>query len=417
MANALHIVAALFAAIVVPSHADEPVNYSYAWALLSKQLDGASLTSEEKTYVDYARKVSSGKTTGTDTVVAAPGVSASGREFFVDNVNGNDRASGLVDKPVRTLARAVSLLRSGDTLHLAPTSTPYRETLELLDISGTPERPITIDGHSAVITGCDAISRKDWREVSPGLYCNVRLIDQLQETNDATKLQRMFFIIDGKHERMGRTSKGRQQSLKKPEDLRPGEWTFVARGRAFYARLDGDFQTGRIEAPVRRNGVALMSLRGVRDVIIKNITVTCVLNDGFNIHGHGVRRARFENITASECGDDGFSAHEDAECVIDGFVATGNSTGVANGYNTILDARRLRLADNHAVQFLLMHSARAAVADAIFDGNRLAPPLRLQRPDNLELTLVNVRDSEGNAITLRDIPAGAKLTIDGKINK
>jgi hypothetical protein len=409
------------------SAAPAAVNYSYAWALLTKQLDGGHLTGEEQAYVDLARKppapvaaLSSSAAAPLASTAApaaassspAPAASASApaaRHFYADPALGDDRAAGTAAAPVRTLARAVSLLRPGDTLHLAGAgaASTYRETLEILDLAGTPGAPVTIDGHGATLDGCDPVPRKDWREVSPGLYSNVRLIDQLSETNDATKLQRMFFVIDGVHQRMGRTSKGRDPGLKKPADLAPGEWTFAARGRAFYVRLDGTFadDRARILAPVRRNGVSLMGLRGIHDLVIKNITVTRVLNDGFNLHGHGIARVRFENIAAAGCGDDGFSAHEDADHEIDGLAATGNSTGLANAYATALRARGLRLEGNHAVDLYLGHSARAEIADSIIN------TLRLTRPAGLRLCMQNVRTAVGAPLALKTIPAGAEVEI------
>ena len=76
------------------------------------------------------------------------GVRAS--EIYVDNVSGNDRYNGRAQEPasdqvgpVRTLARALSLITGSDALILTKTGVPYEESMILSGgrLSGSPGVP------------------------------------------------------------------------------------------------------------------------------------------------------------------------------------------------------------------------------------------------------------------------------------
>jgi hypothetical protein len=256
-----------------------------------------------------------------------------GRDYYVDPALGNDTSDGRSAKvngasgPVKTIARAIKLAAPGDTVHLMPTT--YRESAAFHNRHGEPGRPITLDGHGAILEGSDPIDPATWEQVAPGLYRNDKLIRADLLTRDDALIGRWFFLFDGKMNHMGRTSKGKSEPLKKPEDLQPGEWTIVKAEHAFYIRIDpakslGDY---KISAPVRGNGVAIGG--DCSHLVVRNVTGTHVYNDGYNIHGK-TRDVVFENIAAIECGDDGFSAHDDCTVRVDGFISIGNSTGITN---------------------------------------------------------------------------------------
>lgn len=190
---------------------------------------------------------------------------------------------------------------------------------------------------------------------------------------------RWFFLWNGRMNHMGRTSKGPSAALKKPGDLMNDEWTYVAEEDAFYLKLpEGqDLDTANIRYPARSNGVVLAG-KGAH-VTVRNVTSTHVWNDGFNVHG-AQRSLRFENIAAIECGDDGFSAHEDAQCEIDGFISMGNSTGLCDVGESVTHYRNVFIKDciGHDVFFIgLDHSLENAVVESSassafsFDGGRL----------------------------------------------
>jgi hypothetical protein len=279
-----------------------------------------------------------------------------GRELKVDPATGDDKSDGLA-KPSKTIARAIRLAQPGDTIHLAPAV--YYETADFSTKHGELGRRITLDGHGALLEGSDAIRAEEWEQVAPGLFKNVKLIRM-----DDAILGRWFFLWNGEMNHMGRTSKGKSAPLKKPADLQPNEWTYVAAEDAFYLRLPPgqDLAKANIRYPARGNGI-VMSLM-TSHICVRNVTFAHVYNDGCNIHGVA-RDTRFENITSLECGDDGFSAHDDCQCEIDGFISIGNSTGFADVGTSETHYRRVVIADCLGTDVLVygdgLHSMEKAV--------------------------------------------------------
>ena len=253
-------------------------------------------------------------------------------DIRVDQVIGNDKNDGIA-KPVKTIARGLKLAQAGDTVHLAKAI--YRESAVFLNRSGEQEKHIILDGHDSVLEGSEPLNVAQWEECAPGLF----RADNLLHLDDAI-LQRWFFLFDGKMNHMGRTSKGHRAEFKKPEELQPGEWSFIKDSSrtvagsnqvfgSFYIRLKSGekLSAANIAVPLRSAGLQFSGKNS--HIIVRNVTATHVYNDAFNIHGT-TRDCRFENIASIDCGDDGFSAHEDAECEIDGFVSIGNSTGLCD---------------------------------------------------------------------------------------
>jgi hypothetical protein len=260
-----------------------------------------------------------------------------GRALQVDPVNGRDTHDGLAG-PVKTIARAIRLAQPGDTIHLAPGT--YHESADLTNKHGLPGKPITLDGHGAVLDGSEPVRGTDWESLGQGLFRRIKLLPRL----DDAIIGRWFFLWNGRMNHMGRTSKGPSAALKQPSDLQPGEWTYVKSENAFYLRLpEGQtLDAANIRYPARGSAV-IQSISGSH-LVVRNLTGTHVYNDGFNIHG-AQRKNVFLNIAAIECGDDGFSAHEDAECRIDGFVSIGNSTGLCDTVSSVTHYRNVYIKD------------------------------------------------------------------------
>lgn len=274
-----------------------------------------------------------------------------------------------VGDDVRTIAEAIKAAQPGDTIHLRPIV--YHDYAGFYAKKGEPGRPITLDGHGATLEGSDPLDPAQWTEVSPGLFAAPDLLPRL----DDAVIMRWFFLWDGKMNHMGRTSKGTKAPFLKPEELRPGQWTFVAepaRARpgskqvfgTFYLRLEPGrrLADARIRVPVRSAGVQLSGVNA--HLVIRNLTATHPYNDGFNIHGD-CRDVVFENIRAIECGDDGISAHETAEYRVDGLVSVGNSTGITDTVAAKTSYRRVFIADNLAYDLYFLNDGRYAVSNAV----------------------------------------------------
>jgi len=104
--------------------------------------------------------------------VATNGLSACAKEIYVNNATGHDRNLGQSGEtsdglagPVRTIKRAIELSGQGDRIILAPTGTPYRETICLFGgrQSGDSFNAFTIEGNGAILDGSEMLPIEVWR--------------------------------------------------------------------------------------------------------------------------------------------------------------------------------------------------------------------------------------------------------------
>ncbi len=289
--------------------------------------------------------------------------SAQGRDLRVDPKTGSDSNDG-VAAPVKTITRGIRLAQPGDTVHLA--TARYFESADLSNKHGEPGQPITLDGHGSVLDGSEPVRAADWEAMDKekGLFRKVKL---LPRTDDAI-VGRWFFLCGDKMNHMGRTSKGRSAPLKKPGDLQPDEWTYVKEEDAFYIRLAPGraLDDAAIRYPKRSSGV-IESGKGSH-LTVRNVIATHVYNDGYNIHG-AQRNTVFENIAAIECGDDGFSAHEDADCRIDGFVSIGNSTGLCDTVSSVTHYRNVFIRGCLGYDVFFIGDAAHSIENAIVESS------------------------------------------------
>jgi hypothetical protein len=232
------------------------------------------------------------------------------------------------------------------------------------------QKPLTLDGHGATLDGSEPLNPDDWPEVAPGLFRN----DHLLRLDDAV-IQRWFFLWDGKMNHMGRSSKGLRPDFKKPEELQPGEWTFLrddSRKVAGSAQVFGAFYVklapgqkladAHIAAPVRSAGVQMSGAN--KWLVIRNLIATHVYNDGYNIHGVS-RDCLFDHIRAFECGDDGISAHDDCQYRVNGLVSIGNSTGIADTGDSVTEYDHVFIKDCLGVDLLFFGGTRHLVQNAV----------------------------------------------------
>lgn len=274
----------------------------------------------------------------------------------------------------------------------------YRDWAFFYDKSGEPGRPITLEGHGATLDGCDPLDAEGWTETEPGLFHN----SDLMPLTDAI-IDRWFFVMDGKLNRMNRCSKGPSEQLRTPEALKPGEWTFVkdvertATAKAgyihgtFWLRLPPGQGIGdaKIEVPVRMAGVAMRE--SCSHLVVRNVTSIRPYNDGFNLSD--CQDIVFENIRAIDCGDDGISAHGACRYRVDGFASIGNATGICDTGDSQTFYRNVLIDRCIGFDLYFLDTGQYSVSDAYIRSTS-SKPLYLQGRDApagpCTLTLDNV---------------------------
>ncbi|RRJ94478.1 right-handed parallel beta-helix repeat-containing protein [Opitutaceae bacterium TAV4] len=252
----------------------------------------------------------------------------------------------------RTLAAATAKLRPGDTLWIAPDSGPYREIL-YIKTNGNPNAPVTIEGNGNEITGFDTLA--------------------FSEQGSATLTTDYPFVL-------------RHHGKRIPEDAATGKFTagITWNPDAKTLTLAPDTSPEGWEISTRPFAVRI---NNASHHTYKNLIATGSRNDGFNLHGTG-SNLLFENITGAQNLDEGFSAHETIDAEIRGGRFYENDNGLFNVqqsklrltdadlYNNLglglafngdatIEARKVRVWGNGAVQLLLNGTVNAAFENTV----------------------------------------------------
>jgi hypothetical protein len=225
-----------------------------------------------------------------------------------------------------TLAQAAAKARPGDTIWLAPNSGPYRQILHITT-SGTATAPITVEGNDNEITGFEPLvfqrnPQGSWTAPLPGQTGNPSIGAVLRHKGErARPLPDGHSFVD--------------------TQLRPlAEWSeaqqlLVLSDRSEPAALGWEIST-------RPAAVVILN---VSHQHYKNLRATGALNDGFNLHGKG-SDLLFDHVTGAYNLDEGFSAHDQIECVIQNSAFHDNDNGIFNVHDSRTVARGLRVWDN-----------------------------------------------------------------------
>jgi hypothetical protein len=351
-----------------------------------------------------------------------------------DSADGRAKSPGADNTgPFLSITQALRAAAAGDTVHLNPTGVLYRQMANFYDLKGGAEgKPLILDGHGATLSGAEPCTADGWTAAPDGVFTrrdlrsSVFLLVDGQMVWGTAPLQAMRpgeyrygrDVFDRLHVRPpegkklsdctvevgqpdGSTVKldparweqthspfkevRRYPGLKAPtwvridgadagavtvaDRLAPGAWC-VENGTLFYRPPEGrELRSLVIECIVRENGIQMSG--NTAYVVVRDLNVQHVSNDGFNIHGH-VTHAEFYNCNARDCGDEGFSAHDTCETLLDGAVYDNCCNGIANvnsaGYSI---TRNVILARAREVGFLLQAGTQVwhELTDAILVDN------------------------------------------------
>ena len=246
---------------------------------------------------------------------------AFGATYYVDNRAGSDDNDGKTQPTaLATIARAVSLSRTGDTIVLTNTGLAYREPILLAKRGGTPQMPFTIEGNGAVLSGLQTLPPEKWKKTGDDLY-----FFPLTES----PYGQPYLASAGK-----RLARGSAADALSPEqfywDRQVGIHLKCAPGKT-----PASYDLG---ATMIASGFATAS---ASYVVCRNLVCEHFANDGFNMHGD-CRGIYLENVTARYNGDDGISIHESGGLVVRGAHVHHNTFGLQDvnaarsSYNGVL---------------------------------------------------------------------------------
>jgi hypothetical protein len=218
-------------------------------------------------------------------IVLLLGAAAAGRDIYVDNSSGDDQFAGRnpvgksdMSGPVRTIAKALRLAGNGDTIVLAKTGVPYRESISLVGSrnSGTSERPFSIRGNGAIIDGSAPVPPKAWEHFQGATFRYRPLRAGYQQ----------LFLNDLPAERVFASEKAAN-----PPELKPLQWCWF-QSRIYFCvektKLPGDYRLSCLHQQI---GVTLFHVDHVR---ISNLTLQGFQLDGINLYNSA------KNVTLSD---------------------------------------------------------------------------------------------------------------------
>ncbi len=291
--------------------------------------------------------------------------------------------------PLRTMRKALQMAKPGDTVHLNPTGVFYRDQADFYNLKGGEAgKPLTLDGQGATLSGADLCPAEGWTLWKDGIYQRSDRASQVilvingqrvyeRATYDLLKPGELCYaptyynyllfspptgkkaaectvevgLPDGtavtldaaKWTPSPRGGVVRYGGLKPPtwvklngaetslvtnkDRLQPGEWCQEGKALYLFPPAGTALKDCTIECVVRDSGVRLGGATAW--VTVKNLTARHFFNDGYNIHGQ-VTHAEFYNCNAFQCGDEGFSAHETCETLLDGGILEECDNGIFN---------------------------------------------------------------------------------------
>jgi len=339
---------------------------------------------------------------------------------------------------------------------------------------GEPGNPLVIDGHGAWITGADPCPPEDWTQEADGVWSHhgmvytpflvidgelQRQLDDLQAAEPGElvyqeKANRLWFhsrpgqpmptveigqpdgtrlIIDPKdwqyagipgmvrycgttppkEEIQEPTSvkiAGEERRLVRArERLSPGQFTVVDSVLYFNPPEGKRPDEMNLEAVIRENGVSFGGQ--ISHVVIRNLNIRHVANDGYNIHGK-CKDLAFYNCNAEDCGDEGFSSHDDCETLLDGAVYRGCDNGIMNVNRAKSITRNVIIANSRSVGYGGQQESQHYVENLILldNPNQLTSPTLSGR--NI-LILNTVGGAARTAVSLGGVCHLKQLTVLG----
>ncbi len=255
--------------------------------------------------------------------------------IYVNNQLGRDGFDGRAPKrideltgPVKTLAKAMELARTGGVIIIENTSEPYYESLNLFGYrhSGYPSTQFTILGNGATLRGTKPVDKRAWKMVGKNLW-------------RVTPWRKGHYLLlrDGEPLPEYQLTSTRFGLPKIPE----GQWA-ACKGSVYY-------QANETEVPQNENyelaqrGFGISCYR-IRNVLIRDLNVEHFRVDGAKLHNL-CHRVTFLNVKFRENGRAGVSV---------------------SGFSDVM-LRQCEIRDNRKMSLYLGNQAEVTVDDSFID--------------------------------------------------
>jgi len=254
------------------------------------------------------------------------------KTLYVNNLSGDDRYNGRSENltgeglgPLRTIRRALHLATMSDTVVLADTGEPYRESITFFGRknSGLAGFPFILEGNGATIEGAEPVPQHAWEPYSDYV---------LRFRPEGLVYQQLF------RDHRPLTRRRVANAELGPPKLKPLEWA-MHRGHMYLrvedAKIPKDYA---LSYAARRTGITLVS---VRHVIIKDLIVQGFQIDGVNFHT-SARECTLLGVTCRGNGRSGLSVGAASRVAINQCVIGSNGEAqvrtLPGSYTRIFDS-------------------------------------------------------------------------------
>lgn len=316
--------------------------------------------------------------------------SLSAGAIYIDNVRGKDSNDGATSEtPLRSFAKSMERAVGGDVITLNASPLPYRDVFVMNGKKFTAGSPLVIDGGGNWVIGTEAVAASEWQQFDGDTYIAPGFFKRYPKEN-------FFLVVNGHMQRMGRARIYQMRPLPAVGALKADEWTVD--GTDLYLRIRPGFAMREysIERPMRETAFAFTA-RPSEHIIVSNVNLKFVYNDGINLHcnrtgvgpGEGTRNILFADIRADWNFDEGISAHDRCEYVMSNAVMIGNNCGVVNIDWAVGRHVGVLIADSYDVDIMCYGEGYDHFEDTFVHSTRAFKNLKWEGGSNIGLVFTN----------------------------
>jgi hypothetical protein len=304
-----------------------------------------------------------------------------GNSIYVDPFSGNDAADGAEARPVKTIAKGLSLLTPSGALYLAGGKAPIREALVVPDaLSGQVGAPTRIAAWPGkprpLLQPTISVNAASLTAEGEGVY-RVKVDREIFGAIQVRSGQPKFFVL-----------------VEKRKELRANTCWMDRGHRELVIRTDGAPLTGELELAIADR--ALM-IHGAHDVEVQGFDVRYAPDSG--IGAEGAFRATFVDCSASYCDRHGIFIYYSPDAVVRGCRAEHcDYQGISVRSSPHALVSRCRSEDNGVDGILFLYDSDYATAiDCIVRRNQRGINF-IEGSDFGRVIACEIRDNRSNGV-------------------